>query len=305
MDLGPLTGRVAGAPISWGVCEAPGWGHELPASLVLAQMAELGLAATELGPTGYLGADPDAVRATLDTHGIGLIGGFLPVTLHVGSEVDLTEADAAIRTLAAAGSQVVVLAADAGPAGYDSKVVLDEDQWKDLVHNLDRVRALVADLGMRTTLHPHVGTAIESAESVRQLLARSDVPLCLDTGHLAVGGADPLELAKSAPERVGHVHLKDVRSDVAAQFNAGAFSWVDAVRRGLFAPLGDGDLDIAGVVVELERAGFTGWYVLEQDTALDGVPAAGEGPVVDVRRSIEYLRDTVVPALDAGANPRG
>ncbi|MGW5360058.1 TIM barrel protein [Actinopolymorpha pittospori] len=300
MDLGPLTGRVAGAPISWGVSEAPDWGHELPASVVLAQMAEVGLAATELGPTGYLGATPDAVRAALDSHDLSLIGGFLPVTLHLDADVDLAAAEAAIRTLAAAGSEVVVLAADAGPSGYDSKVELDDDQWHNLLRNLERVRALVADLGLRTTLHPHVGTAIESAETVRRLLHDSDVPLCLDTGHLAIGGTDPVDLARSAPERVGHVHLKDVRTDVATSVEKGAVSWVDGVRGGLFAPLGDGDLDIAGVVLALEETGYHGWYVLEQDTALPEVPAAGQGPILDVRRSIDFLRDTVVPALAAG-----
>ncbi|WP_020573379.1 TIM barrel protein [Actinopolymorpha alba] len=297
MELGPLAGRIAGAPISWGVCEAPGWGYELPPSVVLAEMAQLGLAATELGPTGYLGSDPDAVRATLDPHGLTLVGGFLPVALHVAPEVDLSEAEAAIRTLAAAGSEVVVLAADAGPGGYDRKVQLDATEWSQLLRNLDRVRSLISDLGLRSTLHPHVGTAIESRASVLRLLQDSDVPLCLDTGHLAIGGTDPLEIVRNAAQRVGHVHLKDVRLDIAKQVADETVSFIDGVRSGLFAPLGQGDVDIAGVVTGLEEAGFTGWYVLEQDTALAGPPAPGEGPLVDVRRSVEYLRDTVVPAL--------
>ena len=294
---GRLTGRVAGAPISWGVCEAPGWGVELPPSVVLAQMAQLGLAATELGPTGYLGADAEAVRSTLAHHGLGLVGGFLPVTLHLAPQADLTEAAAAMRTLAAAGAEVVVLAADAGPDGYDRKVRLDDEQWSHLVHNLDRVRVLAAEHGLRCTLHPHVGTAIESREAVVRLLDISDVALCLDTGHLAVGGSDPLELVKNAAGRIGHVHLKDVRWSLAEQVAAGTTTFVDGVRAGLFAPLGQGDLDIAGVVGGLEQAGFSGWYVLEQDVCLDGPPASGHGPQDDVRASLEFLRTQVVPAL--------
>ncbi len=297
MELGPLTGRVAGAPISWGVCEAPGWGHELPAAVVLAEMAELGLAATELGPTGYLGPDADAVRTTLDRHGLGLVGGFLPVSLHVGPEVDLTEATTAVRTLADSGAEVLVLAADAGPDGYDHKLELDDDQWVHLVRNLDRVRALATDLGLRTTLHPHVGTAIENREAVQRLLGDTDVPLCLDTGHLAIGGTDPLELVKASAGRIGHVHLKDVRLDVAEEVARGSVTFVDGVRRGLFAPLGQGDLDIAGVVVGLEQGGFRGWYVLEQDAALSGPPAPGEGPVRDVRTSLDFLRQSVVGGI--------
>lgn len=297
MDLGPLTSRVAGAPISWGVCEAPGWGHELPPSVVLSEMAELGLTASELGPTGYLGADPSAVRATLDQHGIRLVGGFLPVTLHVTPDVDLAEAASAIRTLAEAGADVLVLSADAGPAGYDQKVRLDDHEWGVLGANLRRMVALADDLGLRSTLHPHVGTAIETRDAVLRLLDTCDVPICLDTGHLAIGGTEPLELVTSAAERIGHVHLKDVRRDVARDVADRSVTFVDGVRAGLFAPLGQGDLDIVGIVTGLERAGFTGWYVLEQDTTLAGPPKPGEGPIVDVRASLEFLRRSVVPAL--------
>jgi inosose dehydratase len=301
MDLGPLTGRIAGAPISWGVCEAPGWGYELPPSVVLSEMAQLGLTATELGPTGYLGPDATAVRSTLDKHGLRLVGGFLPVTFHVTPDMDLSEPEAAIRTLAEAGADVVVLAADAGPAGYDQKVRLDDHEWSVLAANLRRLVALAADLGLRSTLHPHVGTAIETREAVLRLLDVSDVPVCLDTGHLAIGGTEPLELVTSVPERIGHVHLKDVRRDVARQVADGSVTFLEGVRSGLFAPLGQGDLDIAGIVAGLEKAGFAGWYVLEQDTTLTGPPAPGEGPIVDVRASVDYLRRSVVPTLGQGS----
>ncbi|MEQ7123337.1 TIM barrel protein [Actinopolymorpha sp. B11F2] len=305
MDHGPLTGRVAGAPISWGVCEAPGWGVELPPSEVLAQMAALGLAATELGPTGYLGPDAASVRRTLATHGLGLVGGFVPVTLHLAAEVDLAPTVAAMRTLAEAGAEVAVLAADGGPTGYDRKVSLDDAEWAHLLHNLDRVRAEAAALGLRACLHPHVGTAIESRDAVIRLLRDSDVGICLDTGHLAIGGMDPTELVASAAERITHVHLKDVRLGTAKAVAEGSVSFLDGVRTGLFAPLGQGDLDIGGVVAGLERAGFTGWYVLEQDAALSGpLGEREEGPEADVRRSMEFLWGTVVPALD-GADHGG
>jgi inosose dehydratase len=283
----PRAERVAAAPISWGVCEAPDWGLELPAERVMSDMRALGLRATELGPTGYLGDDPAAVRALLDRHGMRLVGGFLPVVLH--AEPDLAEAEAAIRTLAAAGSEVVVLAAQSVDGSYDRKVPLDDSEWRTLLGNLKRLQDLVGEHGLRATLHPHVGTAIEERSAVLRLLESSDVPLCLDTGHLIIGGTDPAELLRQAADRVAHVHLKDVRLDVAATVSAGDTSYSTAVGQGLYAPLGDGDLDIAGIVASLEAVGYPGWYVLEQDSALYDEPADGAGPIDDVRRSLDFL----------------
>jgi inosose dehydratase len=278
--------RVAGAPISWGVCEAPDWGHEIAADRVLSEMRELGLSATELGPTGYLGDDPDQVHERLAQYAMRVIGGFLPVPMHVEG-IELDEAERSIRTLAAAGSDVVVLAARSIDGSYDRKVDLDNAEWTTLLDNLKRLQDLVRDSGMTPTLHPHVGTAIEDRAAVLRLLESSDIALCLDTGHLVIGGTDPLELVRAAAERIAHVHLKDVRLSVASTVRD--TSYIDAVRRGLYAPLGDGDLDIAGMVGALESAGYNGWYVLEQDAALRGEPAPGAGPVRDVARSIAFL----------------
>jgi inosose dehydratase len=286
MPAFPLAERVAAAPISWGVCEAPDWGYELPPERVLAEMRSLGLRATELGPTGYLGADPTQVRELLNRHGLRLVGGFLPVLMHT-DPADFSEAEDAIRTLAAAGSDLVVLAARSLDGSYDRTVPLDEGEWRALLANLERLRDLVGEHGLRAALHPHVGTAIEDQAAVYRLLDSSDVPLCLDTGHLLIGGTDPLELVRSAADRVAHVHLKDVRESVAATVPDA--SYIEAVRRGLYTPLGDGDLDIAGIVSALEAAGYQGWYVLEQDSTLPGEPPADAGPIDEVRRSLEFL----------------
>lgn len=281
--------RIGGAPISWGVCEAPGWGHELPADLVLRQMRELGLRATELGPTGYLGSQPAEVRERLERQGLRLIGGFLPVPMHVSTEADLDEATAAIQTLVAAGADVVVFAARSADGSYDRKVPLDDDEWTHLLATLRQLQRIATEHGLTPTLHPHVGTAIEDRAAVLRLLDASDVRLCLDTGHLLIGGMDPLELVRLAADRIAHVHLKDVRTSVAAAVSAGDTSYLDAVRAGLYAPLGDGALDIAATVQALETAGYSGWYVLEQDAALYGPPEPDTGPIQDVRRSIEFL----------------
>ncbi|WP_033341722.1 TIM barrel protein [Catenuloplanes japonicus] len=284
-----LAGRIGGAPISWGVCEAPGWGLELPADRVLSEMSGLGLEATELGPTGYLGKEPTEVRELLSRNGLRLIGGFLPVPMHVATAADLDEAVAAMDTLAAAGATVVVLAARSTDGSYDHAVSLTEAEWATLFTTLATLQDLARERGLLPTLHPHVGTAIESREAVLRLLDGSDVPICLDTGHLLLGGMRPEELIALAGDRIAHVHLKDVDTSVAGR----GLAYIDAVRAGLYRPLGDGDLDIPGIIRSLEAAGYRGWYVMEQDCALHDAPPPGEGPVGDVRRSVSYLKENV------------
>ena len=177
-----------------------------------------------------------------------------------------------LESLVAAGAGVVVLAAATGSDGYDSRPVLDDAQWATLFANLDRLAAIVADRGLLAVLHPHVGTIVETRADVDRVLAGSSIPLCLDTGHLLIGGTDPLELAKAVPNRIAHTHLKDVDAALAAKVQSGELTYTEAVKAGMYTPLGTGDVDIAGIVSVLRDNGFDGWFVLEQDTILDGEP---------------------------------
>jgi inosose dehydratase len=284
-----LTERIAGAPISWGVCEVPGWGYQLDPSLVLRQMRDVGLVATELGPEGFLPRDPQEAASTLRAAGLSAVGGFVPVVLHDATHDPLPVLDAALDSLVATGAGVVVLAAATGQAGYDERPVLDEAAWARLLANLDRLAARAAARGVVAVLHPHVGTLVERREDVERVLAGSGVPLCLDTGHLLVGGTDPVDLVRSVPERILHVHLKDVDETWAAKVRDGHVSYTEAVAAGMYRPLGQGDVDVAQIVRLLEGHGYQGWYVLEQDTVLTG-PPAGEDAPDDVRDSVAYLR---------------
>ncbi len=280
--------KVAGAPISWGVCEVPGWGKVLDPASVLAEMASSGLRATELGPPDYLPAEPHELRALLAEHGLALVGGFLAVPLHTGDQSAVDEAGRVAALLAAAGAEVLVLAAATGLDGYDETPALTDDEWRTLVDTAALVRDRAADHGLRTVLHPHVGTHVERAAEVERFLADSDLDLCLDTGHLLIGGTDPVDLARRHPGRIGHVHLKDVRADVAAGVRDGDVGYTAAVRQRMYVPLGDGDVDVAALVAFLRDAGYTGWYVLEQDTAL-GDDSPLDTPVRDTARSLAHL----------------
>ena len=278
--------RLAGAPISWGVCEVPGWGLQLPPQRVLGEMAALGLRATELGPQGWLPLNGAAVRAELDRYGLRLVGGFVPV---VARERDLDGARRAAAQLAEAGADVFVAAA-VQDAEWSAPVPLDDDGWRRAGAALHELAELVRAEGLTLVLHPHVGTLVESEIDVDRALAHTDVPWCYDTGHLLIGGVDPVQFVREHADRIGHVHLKDVNASLAARVRGGELSLVQATQRGLFRPLGDGDARLDEVVALLDQMGYERWLVLEQDLAITGTePPVDGGPALDVARSIEFL----------------
>jgi inosose dehydratase len=287
-----VTVKIAGAPISWGVCEVPGWGYQLSPDRVLTEMHQVGLAATELGPLGFLPSDPDRAARVLDRHHLSSVGGFTPVVLHMPGHDPLPEIERILAGYAETGSSVLVLSADSGLAGYDTRPILDEAGWTALLANLDRIRAAAAGHSVLAVLHPHVGTMVESGPEVQRVLEGSSIALCLDTGHLLIGGTDPADLARQVPGRIAHTHLKDVNSSIADRVRAGRLSYTEAVRDGMYRPLGTGDVDVEAIVSALGKHGYDGWYVLEQDTILTGEPQ-GEGPVTDVRISADYVRSVL------------
>jgi inosose dehydratase len=288
-----LLDRTAGAPISWGVCEVPDWGVVLPPERVLAEMQAVGLRATELGPDGYLATAAPDLRAQLAAHELRLVGGFVPAVMHVRAteEEQLAVVTTAAERLAAGGASIMVLAASTGAAGYESRPVLEPEEWQQLARFVERAADAAAAYALDVAVHPHVGTVVETKADVEQLLDLSPAALCVDTGHLLIGGTDPLELVRAVPDRVRHVHLKDVDAALAGQVTAGELTYQAAVSHGLYRPLGAGDVPVADVVDALEASGYRGWYVLEQDTALtDGEPPPGAGPINDVLTCIEFMR---------------
>ncbi len=296
--------KLAGAPISWGVCEVPGWGRMLPPERVLAEMASVGLTATELGPIGYLPADAAELRGLLGEHGLGLVGAFVPLVLHEPSlEQARAVLDGVMPLMAALDGEVLVAAA-VTDALWSPRIPLERDGWARVADNLHELSELAAAHGLTLALHPHVGTLVETAEDIDAILAQGEVDWCLDTGHLAIGGTDPVEFAAANAGRIVHVHVKDVDMELAGRLRSGELPLVEATRRGLFRPLGDGDAPIEAVVEQLDRHGYERWLVLEQDTTLTGEePPVGRGPVIDVRRSIDYLA-TLAPANGGGITQR-
>jgi inosose dehydratase len=268
----------------------PGWGTILPPSQVFGEMAAVGLRATELGPIGYLPFDAGSIAAGLQPHGLRLLAAFVPLVLHEpDAAVALEDAAALAATLAAAGAErfVVALIAD---AAWSAPRPLDEAEWRRLAERLDALGAVVSAVGLTLALHPHAGTLIETAEQVARIGELSNVGWCLDPGHLAIGGVDPVAFTLQHAARIVHVHLKDVDAAVAQRLRTGELSLMEATQAGLFPPLGTGDVAIPDVLNALRDIGYDGWVVLEQDLALDGdAEAVGDAPLRAAQANVAYL----------------
>jgi inosose dehydratase len=288
-----VNARIAGAPVSWGIIEVPDWGYQMPADRVLREAASLGLEAMEAGPEEFLSGDPAEVARVLGGYGLSLVGGFVPAVLHAPDVQDeqLAFVERRAEFFAAAGAGVVVLAASTGSEDYGEVFEADEDAWRTLFASLDAVEEICARHGVAVSLHQHYGTVIERDDQTRRFLEGSEMGLCLDTGHLAIGGSDPVEIAKLAGGRINHVHLKDVNYELAARLARRELDFKGAAKKGAFRPLGEGDVDVGHLLDVLAGDGYSGWYVLEQDAVVEEGPKDGEGPVLDVGKSLAYIEE--------------
>lgn len=194
----PRVPGQAGSPghrFPGGVCEVPNWGYQLSPSRVLDEMRDVGLAATELGPQGFLPADPDQMAEVLAAHQLTAVGGFTPLVMHRPGHDPFPVIDRILEQYQATHAEVLVLSATSGVDG-DSRPTLDHNRWDLLLRNLNRISDRAAELGARAVLHPHVGTMVENGDEVQRVLSGSSISLCLDAGHLLIGGTDPADLTR-------------------------------------------------------------------------------------------------------------
>ncbi len=290
--------KVATAPVSWGVMEVEGWARKQSYSQVLDEMVQAGYTGTELGPYGFLPTDSTELRRELEKRNMALLGAFVPLPLGRPEQhpKGMQEALEIARLLAANGAPFLVLAdemsekrmAIAGSAeesdGYTPA------QWENAAKLIGRIARSAKEIGVRSVFHHHAGTNVETPGEVAKLLALTDPALlgiCLDTGHYLYGGGDPVEFARSQAKRIWHLHLKDIRQSVLDRVRREKIAYLDAIRLGVFSELGQGNVDLAGVIRELNAAGFDGWAVFEQDV---DPTVAGSNPLASATRSREYLR---------------
>jgi inosose dehydratase len=278
----PGTIAVANAPVSYGAFEVT-VGHDpnVPDGVgVLDQVAEAGYAGIDLGPVGYLGTG-ERLGELLAERSLGLAGAYLE--LPYADPDALTEALPALDELLDTFDTVRAYLpgppprptlADAGSPGRRSRpfrstaersLGLDADGWQRFGTGLARVVGHCRDRGYEPTFHPETGTYVEAPWEIEQVLDRSDIGLCLETGHMMLGGGDPVALLRDWAERVNHVHLKDASLAVRDRIVADGAQATEIWSREAFPMLGGGDLDVDAVLDGLRGMSFGGWLVVEQD----------------------------------------
>jgi inosose dehydratase len=277
--------RVANAPCSYGAFEVTvGRLPNIPdARDVLASMADAGYAGTELGPPGYLG-DRDELATRLGANGLELVGGYIPVRFSEPDRLDedlrgmhetLDYFDAAgangARPVFADGGSPA-RAARPGASASDRGLGLDDAGWARFADGVARAAEAARARGYEPTFHHHTATYVEAPWEIERMLELTDVGLLLDTGHLALGGGDPVQGLRDWRERIDHLHVKDYKQSILEGVIADRAGMEEAWRRRVFCELGTGDVDLPAFFSELAGSGYNGWLVVEQDL----IPAPDE-----------------------------
>ncbi len=269
--------RIGTAPVSWGIWEQTIDRPDLiPPETFLQTIVDLGYTATETGPPGYFAPDGAAAVERARRYGVQLVATFLPLRLGDadGFEADLGALDRTVEVLEATGDGGLVLLADmetperAAAAGSEERRAAsawDADTVERAAERLQRATEIVRARGLDAALHPHAATRVESEEETDAMLTRTDIGLCLDTGHTVVGGGDPVALARRYASRLRHLHLKDVDGAVLARLAAGEVDMDEAWPLGIFCEFGQGVVPLREFLALAEVRALDGWAVIEQD----------------------------------------
>jgi len=268
--------RVANAPVSYGVFERTVAAVNLPRpDELLDAVRGAGYVGVDLGPPGFLGQG-DGLREALRSRGLALAGGWVAMRFSesAGFLDDLAILERTLDALESAADlepdvQPKPTLADAGPPTRDrGGIGLDGPGWRRLAEGVREAADRCRSRGLEPTFHHHAGSHVEAPQEIERLLDLTDVGLCLDTGHLLLGGGEPVRAIRDWGGRINHVHLKDARLKVLRDLVAEGAGLEALWRRGAFCELGRGDADLDGVLLGLTSRGYSGWLVVEQDRIL-------------------------------------
>jgi inosose dehydratase len=293
--------KIANAPCSWGVLEFDLHGKPATFDIVLDEMKQTGYAGTELGDWGFMPTDPKTLKSELKKRDLTLLGAFVPVALkEVKAHQHGEEAALKVARLLAAvegTTSFIVLADDNGKIPERTQnagrvtpgMGLSDAEWQVFAQGVERIaRAVKTETGLRLVFHHHCAGYAETPAEVDKLLALTDpslVGLCLDTGHYQFAGGDPLKFLQNNAKRVWHMHFKDCQPEVATQSRKNGWDYFKSVEQGVFCELGKGAINFPAIKAELEKHGFEGWIVVEQDV----LPGMGK-PFDSALRNRQYLK---------------
>ncbi|KGD96899.1 myo-inosose-2 dehydratase [Rhizobium sp. YS-1r] len=272
-------------PIAWSNDDDRSLGAHISLDQCLDEASEIGFDGIEKGHK--FPQEPQALKAALEPHGLRYVSGWHSLNLLTNS-VDEEKAamQPALDLLKAMGSKVIIVCETSNAIhGDDSKALnnrpkLAEDQWKFFGAGVETLAEYAASQAITLVYHHHMGTIVESEDEIDKLMENTGphTKLLLDTGHCLFGGGDPERVAKKYMGRVGHIHAKNVRPEIARQVREGNLSFLEGVRRGVFTVPGDrqGGVDFPPVLEIAAEHNYQGWLVIE----------AEQDP--DVRNPFEY-----------------
>jgi inosose dehydratase len=287
--------RIGIAPIGWTNDDWPELGGDIPLEQCLREMVEAGYEGCELG--GKFPRQPGPLRDALAPFGLDVASAWLSTWFtEPGREAESVNAYrdhcALLRDV---GASVVVVAECGRSVQQSSQPVsdarprFDDGDWRRLIDGLHEIGEIARAAQMTNVYHPHMGTGIQSEEDVDHLMETTDpalLSLLLDTGHSTYDGHDPRALVRRHAARIRHVHLKDVRAEVARRALDERWSFERAVRSGVFTVPGDGDVDMRGVLEDLDAANYSGWLVVEAEQDPRIAP-----PLLYARKGREFLKE--------------
>ena len=293
--------RAASAPINWGIMEHVEFPAAYPCGRVLDEIAAAGYSGTELGPYGFLPTNPAVLRRELEKRSLTLCSAFVDIELGNRSarEDGLAYVARSAKLISEAGARLLILSdritpernAVAGRRRDANEISWSEAEWQAAAEAIGEVIARCKAHGLKVAFHHHAGSHVETPEEIDRLFSlfpADELGLCLDTGHYVYGGGDVGGFLRQQMSRVWCVHLKDMYEARAQEVRRERMNFHAAVRHGIFAPLGKGNIDFPGVLSLLQNGYFNGWAVVEADVLAGG--AGAEAPLANAAAGREYLR---------------
>ena len=285
------------APIGWCNDDMPELGAENTFRQIISEMALAGFTGCEIG--NKYPKDPAELKWHLDLRGMRIasrwFSSFLitkpyeEVEAEFIKELDFLAAVGANRINVSEQSYSIQGEMDTPVLTGDHKHVMTEEEWAIFCDGLNKLGKVAADRGFKLCFHHHMGTVVQTADETDRMMRDTDpryVFLCYDTGHFTFAGEDPLLMLQKYADRVGHVHLKDMRLDVVEQVRQNNWSFLQAVRNGSFTVPGDGGVDFDPILKLLSEAKYEGWLLVEAEQD----PAKAE-PLEYAMKARKFIRE--------------